>query len=51
MVFPGNEGAYRFWRAIIKHYSAQTLIEYTRQIAHFRNKPYNIFKFEGGRNR
>lgn len=46
MVFPGNEGSYRFWRTIIKHYSSQPLIEYTRQIAHFKNKPYNIFNFE-----
>lgn len=47
MVFPGNEGAYRFWRAAIKKYSHPPLIEYSRQIAHFRNSPmYNIFKFK-----
>lgn len=50
MVFPGNEGAYRFWRATIKNYSAQPLIEYTRQIAHFKNRTYNIFKFKSGKN-
>lgn len=51
MVFPGNEGSYRFWRTVIKHYSVQSLIEYTRQIAHFKNKAYNIFKFKTGKNR
>ena len=49
MVFPGNEGSYRFWRAVIKHYCGHPLIEYTRQIAHFSNKTYNIFKFESGK--
>ena len=49
MVFPGCESTYRFWRAVIKHYSTQPPIEYTRQIAHFKNKTYNIFKLESGK--
>lgn len=46
MIFPGNEGSYRFWRTVIKHYSDRPLMEYTRQIPHFRNKTYNIFQFK-----
>lgn len=34
---------------VIQHYSTQPLIEYTRQIAHFSNNIYNIFKFESGK--
>lgn len=48
MVFPGNEGSYRFWRTVIKHYSKQPFTECARQITHFRNKMYNIFQFESG---
>lgn len=46
MVIPGNEGAYRFWRAIIKDYIGDNFTEYTRQIAHFNNTIKNIFKFD-----
>ena len=35
MVMPGNEGAYRFWRTIIKNYTHNNFTEYTRDIAHF----------------
>lgn len=35
MVIPGNEGAYRFWRSIIKDYSGNNFEEYTREVAHF----------------
>lgn len=45
MVIPGNEGAYRFWRATIKNYTNNDFIEYTRDIAHFNNSRKNIFKF------
>src|SRR3990167_8148720 len=45
MVIPGNEGAYRFWRAIVKDYSGDNFTEYTREIAHFNNSRKNIFKF------
>lgn len=46
MVMPGNEGAYRFWRATIKNYTNNNYIEYTREIAHFDNSRKNIFKFD-----
>jgi predicted acetyltransferase/RimJ/RimL family protein N-acetyltransferase len=45
MVIPGNEGAYRFWRAVVKDYSDNNFCEYTREIAHFNNSRKNIFKF------
>jgi predicted acetyltransferase len=48
MVIPGNEGAYRFWRAAIKKYTQGNFIEYTRDIAHFNNSRKNIFKFDSG---
>ncbi len=46
MVIPGNEGAYRFWRATIKDYTNNNFTEYTRDIAHFNNSRKNIFKFD-----
>ena len=46
MVIPGNEGAYRFWRATIKNYTHNNFTEYTRDIAHFNNSRKNIFKFD-----
>lgn len=46
MVIPGNEGAYRFWRAAIKSYTNNNFNEYTRDIAHFNNNRKNIFKFD-----
>lgn len=48
MVMPGNEGAYRFWRACIKHYTGGNFAEYTREIAHFNNSRKNIFTFDSG---
>lgn len=49
MVIPGNEGAYRFWRATIKKYTHNNFTEYTRAIAHFNNNQKNIFKFDSNR--
>lgn len=46
MVIPGNEGAYRFWRATIKQYTSNNFTEYTRDIAHFNNSRKNIFNFD-----
>ncbi|KTD72462.1 GNAT family N-acetyltransferase [Legionella tucsonensis] len=45
MVMPGNEGAYRFWRATMKHYSGNNFTEYTREIVHLNNSKKNIFRF------
>lgn len=45
MVMPGNEGAYRFWRSVIKHYTHHHFQEYTRNVMHLRNSTKNIFKF------
>ena len=42
-VMPGNEGAYRFWRRIIKEYSEDQFTEYTRIV---NNCPRNIFSFK-----
>ncbi len=46
MVIPGNEGAYRFWRATIKSYTNNNFTEYTCDIAHFNNSRKNILKFD-----
>ncbi|OGT38700.1 MAG: GNAT family N-acetyltransferase [Gammaproteobacteria bacterium RIFCSPHIGHO2_12_FULL_37_14] len=46
MVIPGNEGAYRFWRSIIKDYCGGHFTEYSREIAHFNNSKKNIFTFD-----
>lgn len=46
MVLPGNEGAYRFWRAIIKAYTKDKFSEYSRPVAHFGSGIKNIFKFD-----
>lgn len=46
MVIPGNEGAYRFWRATIKSFTHDKFMEYTRVVAHFNNSRKNIFKFD-----
>lgn len=46
MVMPGNEGAYRFWRSIIKKYTDDHYMEYTKNIAHFNDSRKNIFKFK-----
>jgi ribosomal-protein-alanine N-acetyltransferase len=45
MVIPGNEGAYRFWRATIKNFSQNNFTEYSKEIAHFDHSRKNIFKF------
>lgn len=45
MVMPGNEGAYRFWRSIIKKYTNNDFLEYTKDILHFNSSRKNIFKF------
>lgn len=45
MVIPGNEGAYRFWRSIIKKYTNNNFIEYTKDVARFNNNRKNIFSF------
>ena len=46
MVMPGNEGAYRFWRSIIKCFTNNCYREYTREVSHSNNKKRNIFKFD-----
>ncbi|HEX2548885.1 MAG TPA: GNAT family N-acetyltransferase [Gammaproteobacteria bacterium] len=46
MVMPGNEGAYRFWRKIIKNYTHNHFVEYSCDVIHFKNPARrNIFKF------
>lgn len=45
MVMPRNEGAYRFWRSVIRDFCEGDFVEYTREIAHFNNSKKNIFKF------
>lgn len=42
MVMPGNEGAYPFWKSIIKDYTHNNFEEYTRTLTHGER---NIFKF------
>ncbi|MCX7114450.1 MAG: GNAT family N-acetyltransferase [Gammaproteobacteria bacterium] len=42
-VMPGNEGAYRFWRKIIRFYTRQQCKEYTRVVNNFKR---NIFEFK-----
>lgn len=47
MVIPGNEGAYRFWRSIIRYFTHYNFKEYTVNVAHFSNdNRRNIFKFD-----
>ena len=45
MVMPGNEGAYRFWRKVIKEYCGSNFTECTRYVAQFNNEPRNFFQF------
>ena len=45
MVLPGNEGSYRATRAAIQDYTKGEFTEYARNIAHFNNRQYNIFRF------
>lgn len=45
MVMPGNEGAYRFWRSVIRDYTNHNFIEYTRDVTHLNNSRKNIFRF------
>lgn len=42
-VIPGNEGAYRFWRSIISHYTKNNFQEYTLPVPH--KDIRNIFRF------
>lgn len=46
MVMPGNQGAYQFWKLIIKEYTHNNFMEYTRHIKHFNNHERNLFKFK-----
>lgn len=46
MVMPGNEGAYRFWRAVIKAYTKDRFVEGSWPVPHFENEIRNIFKFD-----
>lgn len=46
MVIPNNEGAYRFWRSVIKNYTHNQFTEYTREVTHFKNNRKNIFQFD-----
>lgn len=45
MVIPGNDGAYQFWKSVIKDYSDGNFNEYTKDVAHFNHSRKNIFKF------
>ena len=46
MVMPGNEGAYRFWRSIIREYTQDNYIEYTKIVPQYKNLPRNFFRFQ-----
>lgn len=46
MVMPGNEGAYRFWKSVVRDYSKGDFIEYTRRVVHFKNEKRNFFKWK-----
>ena len=45
MVMPGNEGAYRFWRSVIKEYTKEKFQEYTKRIVKGHGEKRNIFRF------
>lgn len=45
MVIPSNEGAYHFWRSVIRDYTDNKFVEYSREIKHFNNSKKNIFCF------
>lgn len=45
MVMPENENAYRFWRNVIKSYTHNQFVEYTKGIERFNNESRNLFKF------
>jgi ribosomal-protein-alanine N-acetyltransferase len=45
MVMPGSDGAYRFWRSVIREYTQDDFIEYSCEVAHFKNGLRNMFKF------
>lgn len=49
MVMPENENAYRFWRNVIKEYTNNNFVEYTKTVAHFKNEKRNFFKFSSGK--
>ena len=42
MVMPGNQSAYRFWSSIIKSYTGDNFVEYTRAL---KKGERNLFKF------
>ncbi|MEO8401319.1 MAG: GNAT family N-acetyltransferase [Gammaproteobacteria bacterium] len=45
-VMPGNEGAYRFWRAVIKRYTQNNFTECTCAIPDVTNELRNVFQFQ-----
>jgi ribosomal-protein-alanine N-acetyltransferase len=45
MVMLGNEGAYLFWRKIIKEYTHNHFEEATKPVAYLNNETRNLFKF------
>lgn len=47
-VMPGNEGAYRFWRTILKQYTNNNLEESTLHFSNKNNMKKNIFRFKSG---
>jgi len=49
MVIPGNEGAYQFWRSVIKEYTNSQFSEYERRVKHLDNSLKNIFCFSSQR--
>lgn len=46
MVIPGNEGAYQFWRSVIKEYTGNQFNEYTKCVVHLENSLKDIFCFK-----
>ena len=49
MVMPGNEGAYRFWRRIIKAYTGNHFTEYACPAKNNANEHRNMFRFSSNR--
>lgn len=47
MVMPGNESAYQFWKSIIRDYTNNNFIEYTKILSHGER---NLFKFSSEKN-
>ena len=46
---PENENAYRFWRSVIKEFTNNNYIEYTKKVVHLNNEKRNFFKFDSRR--